>query len=91
MPSVGFEPTVMTSARAKTVHTLDHWAIVTGAVHLVFYSLHQGNHYQQQNINAERQQFPHSQLLKPDDRSKHVVKKTFKGTKFNKVLINFFI
>jgi hypothetical protein len=41
-----------------------------------------GTIYQQININAERKQFPQSQILTPDDdHSKHVVK-TFKVTSF---------
>jgi hypothetical protein len=32
MPRVGFEPTIRASKRAKTVHTLDHSAAVTGTL-----------------------------------------------------------
>jgi hypothetical protein len=30
MPQVGFEPTIPAFERAKTVHALDRWALVTG-------------------------------------------------------------
>jgi hypothetical protein len=33
MPSVGFEPTIPASERAKTVHALDRSATVTGKFH----------------------------------------------------------
>jgi hypothetical protein len=36
MPRVGFETTIQTSKRAKTVHALDHSATVTGNIYYVF-------------------------------------------------------
>jgi hypothetical protein len=35
MPCMGFEPTIPASERAKTVHTLDSWATVTGKFHII--------------------------------------------------------
>jgi hypothetical protein len=61
MPCVGFEPTIPTSERAKTVHALDRSAIVTGSLqnykrischcmwHQTFF-LHRGK---QMNKNSE--------------------------------------
>jgi hypothetical protein len=39
MPSVRFEPTIMASERAKTVHALDRSATVTGSILI----LHEAN------------------------------------------------
>jgi hypothetical protein len=36
MPWVGFETTVLAFERAKTVHALDHAAIVTGSFTIIF-------------------------------------------------------
>jgi hypothetical protein len=37
MPSLGFEPTIPASERAKTVHALDRSATVTGNTKIDFY------------------------------------------------------
>jgi hypothetical protein len=37
MPEVGFEPTITTSERAKTIHALDCTPTVTGFIYLFTY------------------------------------------------------